>query len=394
MSDQPSSAVRPRVLQCVTHLALGGAERVALTIAESLRTEFEFGVFAVRGIGDGTVGATLHQELRTLDVPFYRGPRVPMRFGGMLTGAFALSRAVRAFRPDLIHLHTEIPEASYATLAAARRSVAALPLVRTIHNSVFWEFWRPLGRWCDRRMARSYCACVSQDAVEAMRRLRRDSHAPALPQPPVLIYSGIADSAPQPVRQRGPNDPFHLVFGGRFELEKGADLLPEIVRRVQLPAGRSATLTIFGSGSHEPALRALAAAPPPGWTIEVKAPVADFRAQLADYHIALVPSRFEGLGLVAVEATLAGLPVVATQAPGLREALPPDYPWRSGPGDAAGFASVLSDALGNPGRWADAVRAAQQFALTRFSVEAMRNGYHALYAAALQHTPRPTSPRG
>lgn len=390
-THSPISSRAPRVLHCVSHLALGGAERIALTIITALREEVDFGLYAVRGLGDGAVGESLRDEVTRLGIPLYLGARVPMRFGGMISGAVGLANAVRRFAPDVIHLHTEIPEASYAALAAMRPSLARVPLVRTIHNSVYWEFWRPLGRWSDRRMSRSVCAAVSQDALQAVRRLRSESGAAPFPVEPCVIYSAVSPApTTSPEAPQAP-DELRIIFGGRFEPEKGADLLPQIVREVTLPVGRRCRLSIFGSGSHTPALRALAADAPLGWTVEVHPPVADFRDRLAHADIAMVPSRFEGLGLVAIEATLAGVPVVVTDAPGLREAVPPDHPWRAKPGDAGSFAAMLSDALATPERWLETVRAAQRFAAERFSVEAMREGYRELYRKTAEQAriPRP-----
>jgi glycosyltransferase involved in cell wall biosynthesis len=39
-----------------------------------------------------------------------------------------------------------------------------------------------------------------------------------------------------------------------------------------------------------------------------------------------MPSRFEGLGLVCLESLASGLPVIATNAPGLNEAIPENWP--------------------------------------------------------------------
>ncbi|ACB73580.1 glycosyl transferase group 1 [Opitutus terrae PB90-1] len=372
------------MLHCVSHLALGGAERIALTIITALRAEIDFGLYAVRGLGDGTVGESLRDEVAQLGIPLYLGAPVPMRFGGMITGAVGLAAAARRFAPEVIHLHTEIPEASYAALAAVRPSLARVPLVRTIHNSVYWEFWRPLGRWSDRRMSRSLCAAVSADALKAVRRLRAESGAAPFSAEPLVIYSAVAPGPAKTVQAALASDELRIIFGGRFEPEKGADLLPQILREAIVPAGRRCRLWIFGSGTHAPQLRALAAASPAGWAVEVHPPVADFRARLVEADIAIVPSRFEGLGLVAIEAALAGVPLVVTDAPGLREAVPPEHPWRASPGDPGGFATALSDALAHPERWPAAVRAAQRFAAERFSMAAMRDSYRALYRQSLE----------
>jgi len=137
---------------------LGGAERVALTLVAALRDEFDFEIFAVRGLSDGEVGHTLAEEVRQLGLPLHVGARVPMRFGGVITSGIGMACAVKRVKPDLIHLHTEIPETGYAVMAACLPGTRATPVVRTIHNTVFWEFWRPMGRWADRQMPRSFVA--------------------------------------------------------------------------------------------------------------------------------------------------------------------------------------------------------------------------------------------
>jgi glycosyltransferase involved in cell wall biosynthesis len=177
-----------------------------------------------------------------------------------------------------------------------------------------------------------------------------------------------------------------MVYAGRFEPEKGTDLLPEIITRTVLPSGRSAHLTIVGSGRHELALRWLQRHSPAGWTIDVRPPIADFSEQLASYDIALLPSRHEGLSLVAIEAMLAGIQIVVTDASGLREALPRNHSWRARAGDAASFAAAVHYTCANHERWPAIAESQRAFALDRFSVEKMASGYRSLYQQALKRS--------
>jgi len=375
---------RPRILQCVSHLALGGAERVALTLVEALRDEFDFEIFAVRGLGDGEIGRTLAGEVQKLGLPLHIGARVPMRFGGVITSGIGMARAVRRVKPDLIHLHTEIPETGYAVMAACLPGTRATPFVRTIHNTVFWEFWRPMGRWADRQMPRSFVAGVSPGATEAFLRLRQASGGAALPQPPVTIYNGVLE--PKTISKRIPKpvtEPVKIVFGGRFEFQKGTDLLPEILSRVCPPKPAGAHLVLFGSGVHEPQLRALAHRPPPGWKVDVRRPISNFASQLGEYDLVIMPSRYEGLALIPIEASFIAAPLVATDAPGLHETLPADHPWIARAGDASSFAAVLQQALDQPERWTMAGENARAFARERFAVKTMADAYRSLYGQAL-----------
>ncbi|MCX6943225.1 MAG: hypothetical protein NT173_00420, partial [Opitutales bacterium] len=124
----PSLPARPRVLQVITRLGLGGAEAVAFSLMRGLRDEFDFACFAVRGVESGDLGRALQAQLQALAIPLYCGPRWPLRLGGMVPAGLRAGQVVRQFRPGLLHLHTEIPESTYAALAALRPGVAEFGL--------------------------------------------------------------------------------------------------------------------------------------------------------------------------------------------------------------------------------------------------------------------------
>lgn len=379
--SESASPQRPRVLQVITHLALGGAERVAFNLMRGLRDRFEFALYAANGVDPGDVGQSMKRELQEMNVPLFVGTSVPIKRGGMLLAGWWGGRAVKQFRPDLIHLHTEIPESSYAAMVAMRPGLSRIPLVRTIHNSIYWDPWRKLGKWVDRSMPRSYVACVARGAQDAFEQLRAESAAGPVPQPPVIIYNGVHVSAtPRPLG-RLPSDKLRILFAGRFEDQKGADLLPGIIRSIKLPM--PAELTIHGSGTHEPALRELAANPPPGWTIIIQGPVPDLASRMPGFDLLIMPSRYEGLALLAIEAAMLNLPVIATDGPGIREGFPSDYPYLSKAGDGASFAQTLQRALDNPSNWPAAVTSANTFAREYFDLPAMCNAYATLYAKAM-----------
>jgi glycosyltransferase involved in cell wall biosynthesis len=384
MNQPPKPFPRLRVMHCITRLGLGGAERVAFSLVRELRNEIDFAVFTVHGCSDDALGPSMRDELREAQVPWFQGTRVPMKAGGMVPGGLALARAAQAFRPDIVHFHSETPEACGAVMMQVASRKAGV-LVRTIHNSIFWRYWPRVGRWCDRRLASAHIACVSEGAREEFFRYRRDSGARAAPSEPVVIYNGVPTSIRPP--RPGPLSPEtrRVLFAGRFEDQKGTDLLCQAIPATRLPPGTTGELTIVGHGAHEPLLRAFADRPPANWRIEIRNTVPTLEDVFPQFDLVVMPSRFEGLGLVAIEATLAGLPVVITDALGLREALPADYPWRAVPGDHQSLARALAAALAETQRWPEVVRAGQRFAQARFSPRAMRDSYFQLYASAAGH---------
>jgi glycosyltransferase involved in cell wall biosynthesis len=378
-----SAPTKPRVLQVITHLALGGAERVAFNLMRGLRDRYDFALYAANGVDSGDVGQSMRRELEEMQIPLFVGTSVPIKFGGMLLSGLWQARAVKQFKPDIIHLHTEIPESSYASMVALRPSLGRIPLVRTIHNSIYWDPWRKLGRWCDKHMPRSYVACVAKGAQDAFEQLRAESGGGPLPQPPVIIFNGVVvNGQPRPIGKL-PDQHVRILFAGRFEDQKGADLLPQILRSVTPKNGQQCELIIHGSGTHEALLRSLASSPPPGWTIQVNGPVPNLSAQMPQFDLMIMPSRYEGLALIAIEAALLGLPVIATDGPGIREGFPPDYPWLARAGDAASFASLLQAALDAPASWASVVTQARDFAQAHFNLTAMCNAYVSLYSQAV-----------
>lgn len=376
-----SASERPRVLQVITRLGLGGAEQVSLSIVRGLRSEVHSAVFTVHGHGNDDVGREMERSLRELGVPWFQGTRCPMKAGGPLPAAWALARAVREFAPDVVHCHAEPAEATVATWRAlfARRA-KHIKVLRTVHNSVFWRFWPRVGRWVDRQLAEADVVAVSEAARTEFLRYRAESRG--LPTPQVkVIYNGVS-LAPQPARPLSDSTSRRVLFAGRFEDQKGVDVLARALSRVELPQGVRGEMTFIGHGLHEPLLRELATHPPTGWRVEIRPPVGRLPSVFSSQDLLVMPSRFEGLGLVAIEATLCGMPVVATDAPGLREALPADHPWWVRPEDEADLAKVLTAALGAPTHWSGTVASAQSFATQRFAPRVMVDGYNHIFLTA------------
>lgn len=121
-----------------------------------------------------------------------------------------------------------------------------------------------------------------------------------------------------PLEAAPSREPGRLLFAGRWETEKGVIDAVAIMRDV-LTQRPGATAAVAGSGRLGAAVRRAAA----GSAIEVLGRVAEgrLRAEYARAAVVLMPSRYEGLGLVALEAQAAGAVVVANDVDGLRDAV-------------------------------------------------------------------------
>ena len=367
-----------RILHVVTRLGLGGAERVAETLASRMATggnEITFVPVAAsrdRAIADDMQASLVAAGVGVIDA----GSMVTAKVA-VLAAAGRLAETVERFRPDLVHLHTEIPEFAWVLAGLRSRRARDVPLVRTVHNTVLWGGWGRLGRFAERRLDRASVAAVSEAASDAFVAWRVT--AGRQPGNPVVIYNGVDVGALGDPPRKGRTPPL-LCFAGRFEPQKGIDVLLAAMGHLTAsdPPHR---LAIYGSGTLEGAVSRAAEAWPD--RLVVGPPRADLRSHLGSFDAILLPSRFEGLSVLAIEALCSGVPVIATSAKGLDEVFPEGYPRRCTPGDPVAFASLVRDFLTNRETWMAEAEAARAEASRRFSLGTMVERYEHLYGDAL-----------
>lgn len=159
--------------------------------------------------------------------------------------------------------------------------------------------------------------------------IRRVHGAP--PERVHVIRNGIDGSVFHPGSdgERAPRPDGRVRVGsvGRLVQVKGFDVLVEAVRR--LDGTLDAEYVVVGEGPERARLEEAARDLPVRFAGELRDPrdVADF---LRSLDVFVLPSRAEGLPNVVLEAAACGVPVVATEAPGLSDAaagavlVPPD----------------------------------------------------------------------
>jgi len=338
-----------RVLYIISRFELGGAEIYAFELSRFLDGYIEAGVASVLGNDKSDLGQNLTKNARSRGVKIFSGVNLPWKFGGFLISAFKLRQTIKDFNPDLIHLNTEVPEFSYVLCALIDKSIKRIPVIRTIHNTVLWSQWDRLGTWCERKLNDTPVVYVSDAVQRNFKKWRNkcglsDVANAAIVYNPISIPYTRKTLVNQRIMKQGE---IRLLFAGRFEHQKGCDLLADILKYTTVPADKKLTLQIYGEGSEYQLLEALRENPPQGWNINISPPVSDLVEQLPEFDILLFPSRFEGYGRMAAEAVLSGIPVVAFRLQVLMEIFPTNYPWitESPETEVAGFAKKLSDLL-------------------------------------------------
>ncbi|MEG3166600.1 glycosyltransferase [Sphingomonas sp. LB3N6] len=249
----------------------------------------------------------------------------------------ALTRWMKRSAPDIVHVHAGIGWEGHAAVRAAQ--AAGVPVVRTEHLPYLLTDAAQCDEHRDTAAALARLICVSDAVGDSYRAAGVD---PALVE---TIHNGVGPHRPSRSRaalrgEWGVGDVPVLLMVARLAEQKGHALLLDA-----LPAIRAAhpdvIVLLAGEG---PLLtrtaRAIAAKGLAGTVrmLGTRSDVADLMT-LAD--LLVLPSAFEGLPLVALEAMAAGLPVVATVAPGNAEAIDDGVSGRLTAADPASFADAV-----------------------------------------------------
>lgn len=166
---------------------------------------------------------------------------------------------------------------------------------------------------------------------------------------------------------------------------KGQRHLLEAVAR--LVAGRpELRVFLYGQGPDEQKLRNLADELGIAGNVRFEG----FRDDLDDYlgvfDVVAHPALAEGLGVVALKAAAAGVPVVAFDAGGLPEVVRHD---RSGllvpPGDSVALADALAAILDDSDRRERYAREARELARREFTIDAMIDAHVRLYESVIEN---------
>jgi glycosyltransferase involved in cell wall biosynthesis len=116
--------------------------------------------------------------------------------------------------------------------------------------------------------------------------------------------------------------------------------------------------------------------------------VADIRTVWARAHIAVLPSRREGLPKSLIEAAACGRPMVATDVPGCREVVRPDTGLLVPAADPAALARAIATLAQSPDLRARFGAAARALAVERFSADAIGHATVDLYQRIIDGSTR------
>ena len=219
---------------------------------------------------------------------------------------------VQEFNPDIIHSH------HLWILSSLARNVAPdLPIVTTCHGSDLRQF-----RKCVHLQEKIRAGCRRLDAVMALSEAQKKEIAKLYSLPLTKIHvvgAGYNDRLFTP-QEKPPPEPVQLVYAGKLSYAKGVPWLLRALSKIHVLPWR---LHLVGGGSGEEKQACLRLADDLGDRVEVHGAVSqkDLAAIMKQSHIFVLPSFYEGLPLVVLEALGCGCRVIATNLPGIHEIL-------------------------------------------------------------------------
>ncbi len=235
-----------------------------------------------------------------------------------------IRRLYRRERPLLVH-HVALKPAVLGSIAALIAGVPAvvnavtgLGFVASSPSLRARLLRRPMGFALTRLLERPNSRVIVQN--EDDRRALLALHAQAAKRIVVIRGSGVDTARLHPVPEP-PAPPVVAGYAGRMLADKG---VPVLVEAQQMLRRRGIAVDLMLAGTPDPDTpSSIDAATLAGWQalpgVTWLGQVADIRTLWAAAHIAVLPSRREGLPKSLLEAAAMGRPLIATDVPGCRE---------------------------------------------------------------------------
>ncbi len=285
------------------------------------------------------LGDAVEDGLRTLRVRYRRPAFRPAAMAAQLTGMLSALRRLRRedWRPDIVHAH--VYSAGLPALVIGRQ--AGAPVVISEH---YTGFQRGLITGYDRLTARlafryaDLVAPVSHDLARHVEALSPKAH--------VRVVENVVDTvAFHPANEDGrPGSARRLLTVATLTEKKGHAYLLDAMAR--LGEERELTLDIVGDGELRGALadRARRLGLADAVRFHGEQPKEEVAELMRAADLFVLPSLFENLPCVLIEAMASGLPAVATSVGDVPE-LVQEPGALAAPRDVAGLANAIAGSL-------------------------------------------------
>lgn len=342
----------------ITRSELGGAQSVVVQLANALCHEHD--VVLVAGEGDGKMWELVDSSVTRIDCPHLQKS---LSLKSDLLAAIALRRIYRKHRPDVIHLH------SSKAGALGRIAFPSKRVVYTVHgfDSIRLAFRKflPVERVLQ-RYARAIVGVSNYDSKNMVtERITRNIST---------IYNGLTTPNTENITDFEVFNKYSKVVLtiARINPQKNPALFVEIARLMPeygfVWIGNQHEVTEFGE---LPA------------NCHFLGNILNAGAYCSKADLFMLPSNYEGLPMVIIEAMSFGKPVVASDVGGISEIVRNDTNGYVVENSAEAFATRIREILQNKEKYEAFSRASLDIYNAELTVDKMVAGYLNIYQSLL-----------
>ncbi len=316
--------MKKKVLFLITKSNFGGAQRYVYDLATGLPTE-EFEVAVAFG-QSGSLGTKLHENgVRTITLPSLQRD---ISLAKEIRSFFELSKILNQEKPDILHINSS----KAGALGALVGRLAGVPkIIFTAHGWAFNEN-RP---WWQRLILKKIhwlTVLLSHQTIAVSKEVKRQMSWPFVKNKMIVVYNGRSIA-----NQRSREDsratltqiePRLLPYSNDFWSTTIAELHPikrhdavieamgEVVKK--FPNTRH---LIIGGGQEEEKLRQQIIDLDLTENIFLLGAISEAAEFLKAADLFILASRSEAMPYAIIEATIAGLPIIATDVGGIPEVI-------------------------------------------------------------------------
>ena len=223
-----------------------------------------------------------------------------------------IERAVGDFSPDIIHSHH-----LWLASAVARKLMPTMPMVTSCHSTDLRQFLQ-----CPQLQDRVLPHCQKIARVLALSGDQADkiNQLYAIASHRIDIVGGGYDETLFTLQQKDESPQVQMLYAGKLSFAKGVGVL---LQSIQSWGGAGVHLHLAGSGTGEEEQYCLELAAKAGDSVTVHGRISqqELARLMRGCHVFILPSFYEGLPLVLLEALASGCRILTTDLPGCKELL-------------------------------------------------------------------------
>jgi glycosyltransferase involved in cell wall biosynthesis len=373
-----------KVLHIININAIGGAEKLLLQLLPALdkKVKVECAVYYPRN--SGAAALQIAEGLKNTGIPVYTFPYYKLYDRKIFSN---LLSQINNGNYTLIHSHLKYADGWLAWLKFRKK--ITLPVVSTMHGyndkyenafgftvskRLFFSYYFQVSKWVFRQL--DGFILISNIVSEFFNKTGLIKN-----KQQVVIYHGYEKPglpAGGLFKKNNKGD-FRLALPGRLIKRKGHRYAIEALEKLKghYPG---ISLHIYGDGPDREVLQQIVAEKDLNQHIFFHGYVNDLVNRLKEMDIVLIPSLWEGFGLVFLDAFAAGVPVVAFDLPAANEIIRDGYNGLlAAPNSSGDLAENILKLYKNPELSEKIANHAFAELQTKFSIDSMTDNYMSFY---------------